>query len=393
MLNLSLFGESLTDGNGYFKSNKLIEKVLINDFKVKVNEVIIEGLRNISIKVLTDLESDLTFFKYKEDIVPFAGEIFIVDILSNKNNDLYIFSQSVHSDLSYYDVTFMDNKGLRILGSYEAPNIYGEANFQKLEEIHKGVDYIFKSRNNNKYLYSNLNRAFIKNKTNQREISYTKIKQYFYSFEENRILYAKKYLSEKEVQKIKKLNKSYQVYQELNKYDIFLMLIMSSKKLKVWKKGTDLKYFHLIEEDMKDGIISAMVYIDKEGRGFSSDEPASLGIIGQFNYNIKTKKLIETITDNKDLRQQMFDRVWEDIIDTYLFDKKREYLFIKKKTFLYRKSNLKNKSKKFLIKNDCALIIDKTDDGWYKVFYYHPQWKTYTIMWIKFDAEKHGLIR
>ena len=202
----------------------------------------------------------------------------------------------------------------------------------------------------------------------------------------------RKSLAQVEVPKIKKSNKSYQVYQELNKYDIFLMLVTSSNYIKSWRKHTDLKYFHLIEADMRDGVISSMVYIDKEGRGFAEDEPASLGVIAQFDYNVKTKKLIETITDNKDLRQQNFNSEWADIMDIYLFNKKREYLFVKEKSYLYKKPNSENKSKKFLIKDDCALILDKTSDGWYKVFYYHYKLHTNIIMWLKFDAEKHFLI-
>jgi hypothetical protein len=129
--------------------------------------------------------------------------------------------------------------------------------------------------------------------------------------------------SELETNEIKKSNKSYQVYQELNKYDIFFMLVKSSEYIKSWSNSTNLKYFHLFEENADD----------------------------------------------------KFDKVWTNIIDTYLFDKKREYLFIKEKSALYKKPNLKSKSKKFLIKNDCAMIIDKTKSGWYKVFYYHPHWK------------------
>ena len=156
LLNLVLYAESLTDGKGLFKSNKLIEKVLFKDSKLKVFRIEIEEIDNISIKVLNDLENGITFFKYKEDIVSFAGEMIIVDILSNKKNDsLYIFSQSIHSDMSCYDITLISNKGLKVLGSYEGIDIYGEANFQKLDEIYKGVNYIFKkNKNKEELLYS-----------------------------------------------------------------------------------------------------------------------------------------------------------------------------------------------------------------------------------------------
>ena len=201
----------------------------------------------------------------------------------------------------------------------------------------------------------------------------------------------KDYLTKKEVKKIKESNESYHAYQKMNEYNVFLMLIKSSKYIKSWSIHTDLKHFHLWEEDTSNGVISAMVYIDREGRSIPENEPSSLGVIAHFDYNIKTKKLINSTTGDR--VEEKFDKVWVDIMDIYLFDKKREYLFLKKKTFLYKASNLNSKSKKFLIKNDCALIIDKTKDGWYKVFYYHPHWHSNVILWIKFDAEKHGLIR
>lgn len=190
---------------------------------------------------------------------------------------------------------------------------------------------------------------------------------------------------------IKKSNKSYQVYQELNKYDIFFMLVKSSEYIKSWSKSIDLKYFHLFEEDSDDESISSRIYIDKEGRGFSENEAAGLGVIGDLAYNIKTKKLINSITgDNVEVN---FDKVWADIMDIYLFNKKCEFLFIKEKSTLYKKPNIKSKSKKFLIKNDCALIVDRSGDGWYQLFFYHPHWHTNTVMWIKFDAKKHGIIK
>ena len=190
LLNLVLYAESLTDGKGLFKSNKLIEKVLFKDSKLKVFRIEIEEIDNISIKVLNDLENGITFFKYKEDIVSFAGEMIIVDILSNKKNDsLYIFSKSIHSDMSCYDVTLISNKGLKVLGSYEGTDIYGEANFQKLDEIYKGVNYIFKkNKNKEELLYSTKNHQYVTYK-NGEFISKSKIKEYFQKDKKTKNLY------------------------------------------------------------------------------------------------------------------------------------------------------------------------------------------------------------
>jgi hypothetical protein len=109
-------------------------------------------------------------------------------------------------------------------------------------------------------------------------------------------------------------------------------------------------------------------------------------------YNPSNNKFSEYIhaTNNEEPLPLKYPKVWLKIFKIYHLNKKREYLSLKKKTFLYEKPNLTSKSKKFLIKNDCAMIIDKTKSGWYKVFYYHPLWKTNTIMWIKFDTEKQG---
>lgn len=180
ILNLSSFAESLTDGKGLFKSNELREHVLIENSKIKMFKIKVEKFDDMFVEVLTNFDIDVTFFKWNGDIIPFLGEIVIIDILSNKNsNDFYIFSQSIHSDMACYTVTLMNNEGLRVLGSYQGANIYGDANFQNLKDIQKRVDYIFKTRDTDKYLYSNIDKKFIINYKNKEGVSLTKIKQYF----------------------------------------------------------------------------------------------------------------------------------------------------------------------------------------------------------------------
>jgi len=370
----------------------LLEKQVYFDTKISITEYSNKKI-NFSVKLLSLSNPWAQYLRWKETIIPVDVPIELGSYLYFKNQDeSYIFNLYEYGE----EVFQLKNEKINILGYIEDAYNYTRS---------KGIRY---DRNDpfdlNIKFQNNQPLFFYKNRKNKIKISLKKsykikwklnkqVQEYFDNFEKYGTPYGKNYLSQKEAQKIRKSNKSYQVYQELNKYDIFLMLLISSKNLQVYKKSTDLKYFHLIEEGMEGGIISSMIYVDKEGRGFSSDEPASLGIVGGFHYNIKTKKLIETITDDKDRRNQTYNRVWADIMDIYLSNKKREYLFIKKKSTLYKKPNLKSKSKKFLIKNDCAMIIDRTNDGWYKVFYYHPYWHTNTIMWIKFDAEKQGLIK
>jgi len=362
----------------------LEEKRLFWNEQITIDEFVSKEL-NVSFRLLGsyDDNSYSQSLQWKDIVVPSDIEVQLGRIHFKNKNEFYVENLYEYG----FSIIQFKNDEIHFLATDEDIIEYNENEFFKFVIDLKDDKPIFYFKSITKKLVFDFTEY--KPKVND---STKEARIYFDDFDKYGNIYGEKYLSEKKVQKIKKSNKSYQIYQKLNKYDIFLMLVISSDNIKPWRKHTNLKYFHLIEEDMSDGVISSMVYIDKEGRGFAEDEPASLGVIAQFDYNVKSKKLTETITDNKDLRQQNFDSVWADIMDIYLFDKQKKYLFIKEKSYLYKKPNSKSKSEKFLINNDCALILDKTSNGWYKVFYYHPHWHTNTIMWINFDVEKHGLI-
>ena len=204
-----------------------------------------------------------------------------------------------------------------------------------------------------------------------------------------------KYLLQKKVQKIKKSNKSYQIYQKLNKYDILMMLIKESNFFDSSKYRTyNLKYAGYMDAFMESkNTIRLLIHVKRD---LTEDEKKIpfYKTIRSINYQLLTNNFHEYIHENgkSEILPLKYPKIWLKIFNIYHLNKKREYLFIKEKSYLYKKPNSKSKSKKFLIKNDCALILDKTSDGWYKVFYYHPHWHTNTIMWIKFDVDKHGLI-
>ena len=198
------------------------------------------------------------------------------------------------------------------------------------------------------------------------------------------------HISYKEKNEIQKSNKSYQVYQKMNQYDILDKLIKNSNYLNLLEYYTsDLEYWGAIDYHRTDkGTLFMLVRVArkmlKNGKEIFSTMP-----LNGIDFNPLNARFTDGSNNALDLK---YPKVWLKIFNIYHLNKLKEYLYIKEKSFLYKKPDLKHKSKKFLIKNDCALIIDKTKDGWYEVFYYHPYWHTNTIRWIKFDAKKHGLI-
>ena len=193
-----------------------------------------------------------------------------------------------------------------------------------------------------------------------------------------------------------KSNKNYQAYQELNEYDILMMLIKDSNFFSSSKyRAYNVKYADYMDAftENKDSI-RLLIHVKRDLTEYEK-QLLSYVTIRSISYHPSNHKFSEYIhaKEEENPLPLKYPKVWLKIFKIYHLNKPKEYLYLKKKTFLYKKPNSKSKSKKFLIKNDCAMIIDKTNDGWYKVFYYHPHWHTNTIMWIKFDAQKQGLIK
>ena len=110
---------------------------------------------------------------------------------------------------------------------------------------------------------------------------------------------------------------------------------------------------------------------------------SSVETIGWFEYDMKSFKLYEDIIVEpaKPVEISYVDG-WKDVMATVVSKKPRECIRVKKRAWLYKKAERKRKSKKFLIKDDVAMIL-KRKKGWYKVYFLHSKFHTSTILWIK----------
>lgn len=163
-------------------------------------------------------------------------------------------------------------------------------------------------------------------------------------------------------------------YNKLNKYDYLTQLVESSNfdfnRWGVKAKNTNL----LIDEDNGTNIV-VQLYIENKG---SVKEKVGLSGIGWLEYSLKNRKLFD-ITNG--LEELNFDVSWNDVLATESLPIKK-YVLIKEKTFLYLNSNTLKKTNKFLIKNDCALVLNDEKKDWIEIYFYHKKWKTHTILWL-----------
>jgi len=105
--------------------------------------------------------------------------------------------------------------------------------------------------------------------------------------------------------------------------------------------------------------------------------------IGWFKLNMNNLKLYEiSMADPDNPIEVNYEKGWRDVMTMVSSEEAMECIKVKKKSWLYTKADIKSKSKKFLIQNDVALILDKKK-GWYKVYFYHPKFHTNTILWIR----------
>lgn len=385
-----------------YKSDIGVDENKITIFKYNLKDL------NLSFQVL-NLGYDVRFIKWENEIIPLIqpadGTDYFSCFYSTTKRNFYLLADLMTQERPRYDVIEISDKKLNYLGVTERDNTTNFTdNYYKLLfnlKIEKGKPVFYYKKKNKieeNYLTKSIDYIFndqeiLYNVFHKKNMNFNKndIRRYFKNFEIHGTPYGKKYLSQKEVQKIKKSNKSYQVYQELNKYDILGNLIEDSNYLHLLEYYTsDLEYWGAIDYHTTDS--GTLFMLVRNARKISKD--------GKQTYltmpidGIEFNPLNDRFTDGRDNPLPLkYPKIWLKIFKIYHLNKSKEYLYLKKKTFLYKKPNNKNKSKKFLIKNYCALIVDKTHDGWYQVFFYHPHWKTNTIMWIKFDAEKHGLIR
>jgi len=110
---------------------------------------------------------------------------------------------------------------------------------------------------------------------------------------------------------------------------------------------------------------------------------SSVETIGWFTYDMNSFKLYEDmIVEPAKPIEIHYEKGWKDVITTVSSQKSKECIEVKKKSWLYSEADLKSKSKKFLIKDDVALVLRKRK-GWYKIFFYHQKFQNSTILWIK----------
>ena len=143
----------------------------------------------------------------------------------------------------------------------------------------------------------------------------------------------------------------------------------------------------LMQSSVKSRLKDAHYFIDgddnsKSIQAFLEHDNRTM-TIGWFEFNMKKLKLYEISMANPDEPIEIsYEDAWRDVMAIVSSGEPRECIKVKKKSWLYTKADVKNKSKKFLIKNDVALIL-KRKKGWYKIYFYHPKWNSSTILWIK----------
>lgn len=167
----------------------------------------------------------------------------------------------------------------------------------------------------------------------------------------------------------------YSLNNEYAKYDYLVELVRDSA-FPFDKWGIKAKDVNLIIDGNHDEYISAVL---KD----ANREPRTTGTLGWIKYYKKSGKLFDDSAHLDYPLELEYNTLWHDVMKTVLSDRQQHFLRIKQKSSLYTDTNKRAKSKKFLIKHDCALILDESRNGWYHIYFLHSKWRTSTIMWIK----------
>lgn len=104
--------------------------------------------------------------------------------------------------------------------------------------------------------------------------------------------------------------------------------------------------------------------------------------MGSIQFDTQTGKLEDITADIENPILLTYNSIWKDIVMSVYNNPERSYVQLNQKSYLYNKPNDDAKSDKFLIKNDCALVIKKTKD-WYLLYYHNTKLKTDTLLWMK----------
>jgi len=173
-------------------------------------------------------------------------------------------------------------------------------------------------------------------------------------------------------------HESCQRYSVANKYDQYdyLVELIRHSTFPFDKWDIKLKDVTLIIDNDDKESISVLL---KD----ATSEPFTSGTLGWVRYDKKSGKLFDESAHLEHPVELQYDVGWYDVMQTIFSDREQHYLYIKAKSFLYFNTSEVSKSKKFLIKDDCALILNGSKDGWYHIYFLHSKWGTQTIMWIK----------
>jgi hypothetical protein len=172
-------------------------------------------------------------------------------------------------------------------------------------------------------------------------------------------------------------------YSQISKDDIVLEMLRSSNfDFAKWNiDPKDVNAFCDTEQD----VITCQVGTDNVN--FARDETASFSPIGTISYDTLTNKLYNISTTQEQPVELEYNKDWKAIFDALKERNDIKYVILHKKKYLYDSPNMNAKSKKFLTKNDCAMILNQKSNNWYKIYFYNSKLGTNTVLWLK-DEEK-----
>ncbi len=179
-------------------------------------------------------------------------------------------------------------------------------------------------------------------------------------------------LNQKQAEKIQQC----QVYTSFWDVDYLVELFRtSSYDFKAW--GMKPSEVNLMYDSRKK---SKLIYTVMDASIRNADAPSH--IMGFIRFDISSGKLEESSPEPDVYTALNYNPLWKDIVISVYNNPKRSYIQMSQKSYLYNEPNENAKTDKFLIKNDCALVVKKTKD-WYLVYFHHNRLKTDTLMWMK----------
>lgn len=168
-------------------------------------------------------------------------------------------------------------------------------------------------------------------------------------------------------------------YAQIQDADIIVEMIRSSNfNFKNW--ATSPKEINAFCDKEQNEIICQ---IGLDNVNYAQAETASFSPIGTISYNTLTGSLHDISVQLEHPIELVYDQTWNEIFNAINHKDKIRCLVLHEKKYLYNSPDLNIKSKKFLIKNDCAMVLDQKSNDWYKIFFHNQKAGTNTVLWIK----------